>query len=753
MSLSNLAHLYHAQGRIAEAEMLYLRSLAIRKKAFADEHPDVASNLEGLADLYKDLGRYIDAEPLYKRSLAIYARVFGAEHPLVGTSLNQLASINRFLGRYHEAEPLFKRSLAILEKALGYDHPAIATILNNLALEFIIQGRYIEAESLFKRSLAVFEKAHSAEHPSVAKSLGNLALLFKAQGRFVEALGPIRRATQIFSTRHFIRSEITRLGARSEQRSLSEHFEWHIGLLAAAGAAAGPLEAVAAESFEVAQWARASDTAEQVAKMALRQAAGSDAMAKVSREKQDLLAYLEKIETDYLAEVSKATADRKPERDRNLKQAEEETKARLAALDARIAREFPRYGELTQPRPLSVVEAQKLLGADEALLMWLVGKEESFLWVLRRDRTLFQRIALKRAELDAAVRHLRLHLDLGASSNPGKMLGRPFDVARAHELYRNLIGPAESLLTDAKHLIIVPDGPLQSLPPAVLVSEMHKVPIDHREVAWLIKKYALTVLPSAASLRALREFDRGSAAQEPFLGFGDPVLEGDGSAGEATTKGRRVPGALVSRGLVADPKDVRKMEPLPNTADELKQIATALRAPAGSLHLGAQATERNVKQTDLARARVLAFATHGLMAEEFRGMAEPALVLTPPDQGTELDDGLLTASEITQLKLNADWVVLSACNTAAADGKPGADGLSGLARAFFYAGARALMVTHWAVETNSSAALTTGVFEKATKGLSKAEALRQSMLAHMQRKDIPYAHHPAMWAPFILVGD
>jgi CHAT domain-containing protein len=141
------------------------------------------------------------------------------------------------------------------------------------------------------------------------------------------------------------------------------------------------------------------------------------------------------------------------------------------------------------------------------------------------------------------------------------------------------------------------------------------------------------------------------------------------------------------------------------------------------------------------------------MAGDFKGLAEPALVLTPPAQGSELDDGLLTAGEISQLKLDADWVVLSACNTAAPDGTPGAEGLSGLARAFFYAGARSLLVSHWAVSSEAAKALTTRMFDESAKGASKAEALRRSMLALMARTDKWYFAHPALWAPFVVVGE
>ncbi len=159
----------------------------------------------------------------------------------------------------------------------------------------------------------------------------------------------------------------------------------------------------------------------------------------------------------------------------------------------------------------------------------------------------------------------------------------------------------------------------------------------------------------------------------------------------------------MTRSGLADVRALRSLVALPNTADELRTMAAVFGAGEEVVFLREQAREETVRNTELADFRVIAFATHGLMAGDFAGaLEEPALVLTPPPEASEDDDGLLTASEVARLRLNADWVVLSACNTAAADGTPGAEGLSGLAKAFFYAGSRALLVTHWSVETVSA---------------------------------------------------
>ncbi|MEE8392941.1 MAG: CHAT domain-containing protein, partial [Rhodospirillales bacterium] len=168
-----------------------------------------------------------------------------------------------------------------------------------------------------------------------------------------------------------------------------------------------------------------------------------------------------------------------------------------------------------------------------------------------------------------------------------------------------------------------------------------------------------------------------------------------------------------------------------------------------------RATESRIKTASLNKYRVLAFATHGLVAGQLEGLAEPALVLTPPSVGTEQDDGLLTASEVAMLKLNADLVVLSACNTASADGTPDAEALSGLAKAFFYAGSRSLLVSHWPVGSDAAVKLTTTMLKEVANDntVGRAEGLRRSMLALMENPDKPHYAHPMFWAPFVVVGE
>ena len=197
---------------------------------------------------------------------------------------------------------------------------------------------------------------------------------------------------------------------------------------------------------------------------------------------------------------------------------------------------------------------------------------------------------------------------------------------------------------------------------------------------------------------------------------------------------------------------------LPETTDELCAVARDLKADVREIRLGERATEREIKALsasgELAQYRILHFATHGAVAGQLIGTTEPGLILTPPEAASEEDDGYLSASEIAGLKLDADWVILSACNTAARWQPTGAEALSGLARAFFYAQARALLVSHWEVdfEGDRKAHHRDGQRHRQGQYFGRAEALRRAMVAMIDAGK-PHEAHPAYWAPFVVVGE
>jgi CHAT domain-containing protein len=443
-----------------------------------------------------------------------------------------------------------------------------------------------------------------------------------------------------------------------------------------------------------------------------------------------------------------------------------------------IERKFPDYAKLIEPRPATIADIQKALRQGEAMVAFYSGEKRTYAWGVSSHGAPAMAVAdLDKRGLAASVARIRKALDPNAATLDDIPA---FDVVEAHKLYAALLQPTEAAWNQATSLFVVPDGALGQLPLALLVTAPTSLATTdadgvmfsrYRSVPFLARKAGVTQLPSVASLGALRALPTSSGQRRPFVGFGDPWFSKE-QAAEAQQEAATQVAGLTTRGirLRSAPKgdasftaELAQLPRLADTADEVRSVAAALRAdPAQAVFVGAKASKSAVKSMDLSNARIVMFATHGLVPGDLSGLNQPALALSSPDVTGNPADGLLTVEDILSLKLNADWVVLSACNTAAAQGA-GAEAVSGLGRAFFYAGTRALLVSNWPVETVSARSLTTDLFRRQVENsaLSRAEALRQAELALIDgpgpagpdgKQLFAYAH-PIFWAPFSLVGD
>jgi CHAT domain-containing protein len=446
-----------------------------------------------------------------------------------------------------------------------------------------------------------------------------------------------------------------------------------------------------------------------------------------------------------------------------------------------IARKFPQYGNLVNPPPPTVADVQKQLADDEAMLSFYFGRFDSFVWVARRNGPVrFARLKMTIGDINAKVTKLREALEPKAamvSDIP------PFDVKLASELYDVLLKGTENDWKGAKNLIVVTNGALGLLPlsllptaPAAIKADDDPLFSSYRTVPWLARTHAVTMVPSVSALQTLRKLPPGKATRQELIAFGDPYFNkeqaDDATKAAAPAKVADASGTMRGAPLKrrsspqlddADKADIGMLPRLPDTADELKSIALALQAdPTKVLNLGKDANEKAVKSTDLSGFKIIAFATHGLVPGELDGLTQPALALSAPSVSGGEGDGLLTMDEILSLKLDADWVVLSACNTGAGAGA-GAEAASGLGRAFFYAGSRALLVTNWSVHSQSAKDLITDLFKRQADDpkITRGEALRQAMVALMDGKgytdasgntEFTYAH-PLFWAPYTIIGD
>ena len=471
------------------------------------------------------------------------------------------------------------------------------------------------------------------------------------------------------------------------------------------------------------------------------------------------------------------------------------TKARTILLDE-INKRFPRYAEFTSPQSVTLEAVQQNLRPDEALVSIFTGVDKTYMWAISRTGEKSFAVAnFGNREIERIVLELRRSLD----SSPETLGDIPaYDVNSAYRLYESLLKPVESSWRSAKDLLVTVNGALGELPLSLLPTEAVQLPgekgelfANYREIPWLVRKVSVTMLPSVNALVTLRSLPEGDSSRRAFAGFGDPVFNREQLAAEQKTisnapvqKVQAEPAQdvrLASRGTKMHVRGIRltekgnldngglasasldRLDRLPDTSEELKSIARVLGSnPDDDVFLGKKCAKHRIQTMNLADRKVIAFATHALIPGDLDGLDQPALALSSPTVTGDKEDGLLTMDEILKLNLSADWIVLSACNTGAAAGQ-GAEAVSGLGKAFFYAGTRALLVTMWPVETTSARKLVTGVFQhQKDDGLSRARSLRRSMLDLIDRetmkdeatgKTVSSYAHPMFWAPFIIVGD
>jgi CHAT domain-containing protein len=657
------------------------------------------------------------------------------------------------LQKYAEAGPLLSRALAIQQHVLGQDHPDTAQTLTVIA-------------ALNEKSGPDLTGAYALNQQASAVVLGRAR---RESGRLDEVEGARNRAELVGSANILMRQ--AQLG-------------WRL-----AGQVPERAAAILDEGFQMAQWAHQSAAAAALSQMTSRVAKDKGELPLLVRRRQDLVWRYRALDRQLIA----ASANPPEVRDAGIEAGVRKELAHLdesiRTLDLTLKTSFPGYAALANPEPLSVAEAQAQLRDGEVLYQISIGREKSVAWTITSGEARWQELPIGEEALKDHVEALRCGLDEDQWVTPTTaqrckdLVGRepeqpsqpPFDLGRASKLYQTLLAPFEALIAN-RHLLFVPSGPLTTLPLHVLVTEAPSQDEALSEIerlartSWLGKRQPITVLPSVASLKVARTDAKPSAATNPFISFANPLLSGaNGRDRRAWRRQSCEPVALapaaarapstLTAGAKVDLASLKAQDPLPETVDEACAVARSLGASDGDVYLGAKASEAVLKSLSLRGLlktyRVVHFATHGLIAGQtdlfFKSKTEPSLLMTPPDFADEEDDGLLTASEIAELSLDADVVVLSACNTASTSGAPEAEALSGLARAFFYAGGRALLVTHWSVNSDAAVGLVTDTFSelKREPGLKLAEAMRRAMTRDIDAGGEPA--HPAFWAPFVVV--
>lgn len=777
-----LARSLAMQGRLVDAELQIREVIDLSLRYYGKTSLQVGGAVLELSSIISEQNRLIEAELLAEATLKIYKDI--------GASPNSLAVIKakRNLAKYLVAEKKYLQADKIfteIQAALNENQVSGKSISANeidWAIAKIKLGQSAQALAMAK---ALIENAKTQSNPS-EKRIASFELLnalaYQSNNNIEQANAIYQKSIPVLVGALSSDTESVSVGNREQDR-YNTYLEGYLGTLANLSGqvkSTGEGHRYAEEAFLIADIARGSGVQKALTASAARANIKDPKLAALAREEQDAQGRINSLEHLLTGLLSAPPEQQLPAVQAKMKMDIEEIKLHRAKLRKEIESRFPDYAELVNPKPASIGRARQLLKADEVLVSWYFGEKEGFVWaVTKTGETQFHAFPLGREKMAAMVSQLRKSLDAGVATIDDIPA---YDVALSHQLYQLIMAPVSSALQGKKVMLAVPHAELGQLPLALLTtqpdSQKYKPKggdfTEYRKTPWLIKNMAIAQLPSVTALAALRNLPAPPSDRRAFVGFGDPFFSVEQAKIAANTTARAA-NAVATRGiplkLRSAPKtsgvssaELALLPRLPDTKEELQEIGKALSADsAQDIFLNQQASVSRVMEMDLSNRQVVMFATHGLVPGELDGLTQPALALSAPDvTGEGKGDGLLTMEKILTLKLNADWVVLSACNTASGEGA-GAEAVSGLGRAFFYAGARSLLVSNWPVDSEAARLLMTDMFKRQqTKpGQNKAEYLQASMVNMMDavgsvdangKGKYSYAH-PLFWAPFVVVGD
>ena len=791
------ARVANGKGRYVDSEGLFRQALEVQGRLFSENDTTAAEIMMDLALNVSNQGRgdeaaalFRRAEPIMQRSanaadrarLATYLGYEAANRGDFANALAQSRTAAEIWGQVAEgngggadainASPSGVRNTARGEMAMALNLQALmalrqddvtsayaaaseallivnsteglprwwrSDVLSTLGQVSVAQGRLSAAETYLRNALAQ-RHAISGEGAATLRIRTALGRAYQTEGMHTSAIIAYRDALKAARA----------LPRESQSLTTEDLIPFAAAVTDYAKTLEDPKErqGLYAEAFDAFQLIRSPLIDHSIAQTSARLSNANPEISGLLRQIQEQGRTGDFARVKLAHEQSLPDGERSAEVEDALKRDIDAAQKRGLELRGSLNARFPEYTTLAEGRSLVLDDLRNRLGEHEGVMSFLIGRDRSFVQLVRRDGVFIGQVNGGDAQLRDSVAALRRSLEIqGGSINE-------FDLARSHQLYRDLFADIEPHLVGLDHLSFVPTGPLSSLPFALLVA---KAPTSDRYEAaeWLSRRAAIAHAPSLQAFLTLRSTRPAKTPDRPLLAFGDPVLATPARGASAVTSTAFARIAGTCRQDAPMPAELlRALASLPDTASEVRNVARVLRAADDSLFLGARANEANLRGQDLSRYRVLYMATHGLLPGELKCQGEPGLVLTPPSAVAQsrAEDGLLEASEVAGLTLNADLVVLSACNTASGGSRFGGESLSGLSEAFFYAGARNMLISHWQVPSAATAELMSSLFASLgpTMAGSPADALRNAQLSMMNKAATA---HPFFWAAFVVMGD
>lgn len=745
-ALTSQARAHNARGALFDADLSLKAGLETIASGAVTSH--LISNLfSTIGNLRVQEGRFREAEYWAHKGVENMLKV-GASATSLPLLASQVVEQTALAGQDRWADAWQK--IAAVELAVQ-DNPNAQQVSRNPlthALVLLKLQRWAAAKTMLTKTWARQQEIFGAEHFTTALTEGLLAWALWENDQPTEALAHFNHALPNLMT-----PQGTAAGYEGQGlRKLARHSIAEAYLKALGDKADTPsLE----RGFAMAEWLSGSSVQQALTDAAQRTRFPDPKLQEALRNEQDIQRELDVLYRYMNQQTSASAVKQTPQVAEQMRQRVAQLSQQRQQLHRQIRQQFPQYDQMIRPRPPTVKEVAAQLENDEVFVQTLSTSQGTYVWAIDRQHGVVgAHSKLNEQAVAKLVQRLRATLDVAGLGTQAPA----FDFAAAAQLHAALLQPLAASLAGKQHLIVSTSGALAQIPFAALVSGPFSGP--PAQAPWLIKQLAISHMPGASAWIALKQLSQAKPAAQAFIGWGDPLFDATRVAQAGSTRNTSLTRAAVANpgeDVVSNTLKYAQIPALPETRAEVEAIAVLLKADKQKdTFFGQDASRESVLQSSqsgqLAQRRVIIFATHGLIPGDLPNLRQPALALA----GNSAADAdplapLLTLEDVLGLKLNADWVVLSACNTAAAEGRA-EEALSGLARGFFYAGSRSLLVTHWSVESESASLLTTGTFahHMSHPTARRADSLRDAMLKVMAQ---PQFAHPAFWAPYALVGE
>ncbi|HEY1936195.1 MAG TPA: CHAT domain-containing protein [Acetobacteraceae bacterium] len=795
----------------AAAEQAFRAALAIQQKALGKDNPNTATPLMSLALELSDEGRFAEAEGLFADAEKLVAKsvdptalarlyhyrgldamnqgklepalqlliqadaLYAADVPEGALKAKPApAGVDRFMRTAGRMGDLMPNEELLTDPRAQTALLGLIEVRRNRAVLLRVLNHPKQADAMLTSATDLAEGNGLARPLLTARLYRTSAITAASQGQYSEALADLQQSADAFDrslpgskpladTYLLHARELVRTGkiaealplCRSAVQTLSQLKAGTTPVLMAAcldvyaheaDAQTARRQELLAEMFTASQLAQGSVTSQQIAQASatLAENARDPKVGDAIRKERDLKGKLDNLysQRDDLQQLQKqgAATPELTARATALDKQIQDTRTQLQDAESSLQAAAPNYGQLVQ-EVASASDVFKALHPNEAFASISLSDRDGWVFLLRGKTIDVSRIPAGITAIAGLVHEIREGIELTTAGLP------TFDIAGAQKLYQLTLGGVAKDLKGATALVVAPTGPLLSLPFEVMLTG----PAQQTALAtapWLVQQFTITHVPAPSNFVSLRKIAGGSRATKPWFGFGDfhPVTLNQAEAS--------FPGTTCS-----DSAQLLSGLPLlPFATKELAAARDILGANAGDELLGPAFTTPAVLNTPLKQYRILHFATHALLPTDLRCQTEPAIVTSAPSGATNASGALLTSSDVVKLNLDADLIILSACNSGGPGGTTAGESLSGLARAFFYAGARALLVTHWSVNDQVAAYLVADTLRRIrdNPALGVAGALRNAQLAMLGEagKSLPpEIAHPFFWAPFAVIGE